>query len=62
MTRLGNMLCKLNHHDFAAPDPDDFGRVWCARCGTRKPKVFAQIQTEEQRGRELNRPKTKGQR
>jgi hypothetical protein len=62
MTRLGNMLCKLNRHDFEMPDPDDFGRVWCARCGARKPKVFAQIQTEEQRGRELNRPKTKGQR
>jgi hypothetical protein len=41
---------------------DEFNRCWCSRCGLRKPVRFETIQTEEQRGRELNRAKTKGQR
>jgi hypothetical protein len=60
MTRLGALLCKLNTHRFS--ERDEFNRVWCERCGTRQPKRFDQIQTEEQRGRELIRPKTRGQR
>jgi len=60
MTRLGFLLCKLNYHRWEAPD--DFGRVNCERCGTRKPKRFAQIQPDEDVGRVMNRPRTKGQR
>lgn len=59
MTRLGSLLCKLNSHAFK--ERDEFNRVWCERCGQRQPKRFAQIQTDEQRGRELIRPKTRGQ-
>jgi hypothetical protein len=54
MTRLGAMLCKLNMHRF--DERDEFNRVWCSRCGARKPVQFATIQTDEQRGRELRRP------
>ena len=59
MTRLGSLLCKLNHHAFR--EVDEFNRCFCERCGQRKPVRFATIQTDEQRGRELRRPKTRGQ-
>jgi hypothetical protein len=60
MTRFETLLCSLNSHRF--DETDEFNRCWCSRCGTRQPKHHAQIQTEEQRGRELNRPKTRAQR
>lgn len=62
MIRPHSFRCQFGSHFFDEADADDFGRVWCARCGTRQPKRHEQIQTEEQRGRELNRPKTRGQR
>ena len=59
MTRIGSMLCKLNYHAFR--EVDEFGRTYCERCGTRQPKRFAQIQAPEAIGRELVRPKTRGE-
>ena len=59
MTRVGAMLCKLNIHRF--DETDEFNRVRCSRCGTRKPKRFAQIQAPELEGRQLTRPRTRGE-
>ena len=58
--RPHSFRCQFNMHRF--DEVDEFNRCWCSRCGLRKPVRFETIQTEEQRGRELNRAKTKGQR
>ena len=60
MTRLGPLLCKLNHHAFR--EVDEFGRISCERCGERKRVRYAQIVDPELAGRQLTRPKTRGQR
>ncbi len=56
---FGVLKCRMNVHFWDVPD--DFGRLFCERCGTRKPVHFEPIQTDEQRGREMRRPKTRGQ-
>ena len=60
MVRPHSFRCQFNWHRY--DETDEFGRTWCSRCGERQPRRFAQIQTAEQQGRELNRPKTRGQR
>jgi hypothetical protein len=54
-----SFLCQFGFHRY--DDADEFGRVWCSRCGKREPVQFAQIQAPEAVGRELNRAKTRGQ-
>jgi hypothetical protein len=51
--------CSWNIHRF--DETDEFNRVWCSRCGARQPKRFAQIQAPELQGRQLTRPRTKGE-
>lgn len=60
MTRLGAFLCKLNSHRFT--EVDEFNRISCERCAKRKPVRFDTIRDPALAGRELARPKTKGQR
>jgi hypothetical protein len=55
-----SLRCKLNLHAFN--ETDEFGRIWCERCGVRKPVRFAQIMDDALLGRQLNRPKTRKQR
>jgi hypothetical protein len=52
--------CSWNIHKFT--EVDDCGRVFCERCGERKRVRFAQIADPALAGRQLTRPKTKGQR
>lgn len=54
------ILCRLNRHRFT--ETDHAGRITCERCGKRKPVVFAPIPDPDLVGRQLARPKTKGQR
>ena len=60
MTRIGAMLCKLRHRFDRV---DDCGRVFCSRqgCEARKPVRFAPIQAPELEGRQLTRPRTRGE-
>ena len=59
MTRIGAMLCKMNSHAFR--EVDEFGRISCERCAKRKPVRFKQIQAPELEGRQLTRPRTRGE-
>jgi hypothetical protein len=54
-----SIRCSWDIHKFT--EVDDCNRVTCERCGERKRIRYAQIQAEEDRGRQLNRAKTKGQ-
>jgi hypothetical protein len=54
-----NIRCRLGFHKYT--EIDDCNRCSCERCGDRKPIIYAQIQAPELAGRQLNRPKTKGQ-
>ena len=59
MIRPVSIRCSWNVHRF--DETDEHGRCYCSRCGTRKPKRFAQIQAPELEGRQLTRPKTRGE-
>ena len=53
-------LCRFNFHAFH--ERDEFGRVTCTRCGKRQPIHWDTIPDPALEGRQLTRPKTKGQR
>jgi hypothetical protein len=54
-----SLRCSWNIHKFT--EVDEHGREFCERCGERKRVRYAQIVDPELAGRQLNRPKTRGQ-
>jgi hypothetical protein len=51
--------CRFGFHAYT--ERDEHGRITCERCGRRKPVVFATIPDPDLVGRQLTRPKTRGQ-
>jgi len=59
MNRPISIRCSWKIHNRA--EVDEAGRVFCSRCGERRPVHFKQIQAPELEGRQLTRKRTRGE-